>query len=215
LREFYSYVQVNAVPIDNSPLTAPINLVRPGKNLPQTSSFVHSNGTSRSRAADAAISLFEKTSCKVCHEISRTSEPGRQGTTGRDLPQWKVAPLTPTHPWLTQSTFNHAKHRLAECTDCHAANKSKKAEDVLMPDIKVCRDCHTGSQPESNKLVSDCGLCHGFHMANHENIQGSSRKDTLKSVIKSAINSAGTTSDTVKPSPIKSNSVELNEGETH
>ncbi|MEZ0316621.1 MAG: cytochrome c3 family protein, partial [Methylophilaceae bacterium] len=220
LREFYSYVQVNAVPIDSSPLTAPINLVRPGKDLPRTASFVHSNGSSRSRAADAAISLFEKTSCKVCHEISRISEPGRQGTSGRDLPQWKVAPLTPTHPWLTQSQFNHAKHRIAECTDCHAANKSKKAEEVLMPDIKVCKDCHTGSKPESNKLVSDCGLCHGFHMANHETIQGSTRQDTLKSVIKSAIDktsaiSNSINSDAIKPSPIKSNSGELNQGEAH
>ncbi|MFA6178882.1 MAG: cytochrome c3 family protein [Candidatus Methylopumilus sp.] len=215
LREFYSYVQVNAVPIDSSPLTAPINLVRPGKDLPRVASFVHSNGNSRSRASEAAISLFEKTSCKVCHEISRVSEPGRQGTSGRDLPQWKVAPLTPRHPWLTQSQFNHAKHRIADCTDCHAANKSKKAEEVLMPAIKVCRDCHTGSTPESNKLVSDCGLCHGFHLPGHEASKGSTRQDTLKSIIKSALDKTTVKPDTSTSGTIKSSSAQLNEGEMH
>lgn len=164
LREFYSYVQVNTVPIDNKPLTAPINLVRPGKEMPVVQSFVRSNGSAHSRAADAAISLFEKTSCKVCHEVTRLDEKGREGTTGRDLPQWKITPIAPSHPWLTKSQFSHAKHTVADCTDCHSAKTSKKAEDVLMPDIKVCRDCHTGSERESNKLVSDCGLCHEFHM---------------------------------------------------
>lgn len=184
LREFFSYVQVNTVPIDNKPLTSPINLVRPGKDLPKVASFVHTDGNSRSRASAAATSLFEKTSCNICHEISRINEPGRSGTTGRDLPQWKVTPLTPAHPWLAQVKFNHAKHRIAECGDCHSANKSKKSEDVLMPEIKICKDCHTGSKPESNKLVSDCGLCHGFHMKDHDTSKGLTQQDTLKSVIK-------------------------------
>ena len=220
LREFYSYVQVNTVPVDSRPLTAPINLVRPGKDLPQVESFVHSNGNSRSRASDAAISLFEKTSCKVCHEISRTSEPGRSGTTGRDLPQWKVAPLTPNHPWLTQSQFNHAKHRIAECSDCHAAKQSKKAEEVLMPEIKVCRDCHTGSKPESNKLVSDCGLCHGFHVTSHEPSKGSPRQDTLKTYLDAALDTLHVKFERIKSGhpdirTNKSDSAAPNEGEMH
>ena len=221
LREFYSYVQVNTVPVDNKPLTAPINLVRPGHDEPVVASFVRSNGSSRSRAADAAVSLFEKTSCKVCHEISRISEPGRQGTSGRDLPQWKVAPVTPSHPWLTQSQFSHAKHRLAECTDCHSAKTSKKASDVLMPDIKVCRDCHTGSTPVSNKLVSDCGLCHGFHMPGHTPATASPQQTTLVSIIKSSWEEAGVTKSLVskpgaaRPGTSQEDAGKMNQGVLH
>lgn len=163
LREFYSYVQVNTVPVDSKPLTEPINLVRPGHDLPQVQSFVRSDGNSQSRAAHAAVSLFEKTSCVVCHEVTRLTGAGRVGTPGRDLPQWQIASVTPAHHWLVKSQFSHAKHRVAACSDCHQAKKSKAAEDVLMPSITVCRDCHAGQIPVSNKLTSDCGLCHGFH----------------------------------------------------
>lgn len=175
LREFYSYVQVNTVPIDQNPLTSPINLVRPGKDEPKVVSFVHGNGDSKNRAALAATSLFEKTSCKVCHDVIRSNEPGKAGTSGQDLPQWSLTTPTPAHAWLAKVQFSHAKHSTAQCTDCHAAEKSKKADEVLMPEIKVCRDCHTGSKSDSNKLVSDCGLCHGFHMAAHGQTQAAAQ----------------------------------------
>lgn len=163
LREFYSYVQVNTVPVDEKPLTPIINLVRPGKDEPKVVSYVSSNGDSKGRASLAAVSLFEKTSCNLCHEVTKLGNKGKVGTPGQDLPQYKIADIAKPHPWLVNSMFDHGKHRMAECTDCHAAEKSKKSSDVLMPSITACRDCHAGKEPDSNKLVSDCGLCHGFH----------------------------------------------------
>ncbi len=168
IREFYSYVQVNTVPVDEKPLTALINLIRPGKDEPKVVSYVSSNGDSRSRASLAAVSLFEKTSCNLCHEVTKLSGQGKKGTPGQDLPQYAIGKITPTHPWFVSSVFDHSKHNLADCTDCHAANKSKKAEDVLMPSIDTCRDCHAGKKPVVNKIVSDCGLCHGFHQSAHK-----------------------------------------------
>ncbi len=165
LREFYSYVQVNRVPVDARPKSVGIDIVRPGATKPNTASFVTSGGDAHSKATRAAISLFEKTTCKTCHQVTRTSKAGRTGTPGRDLPQWDIGKVTPQHAWLKGAPFNHAKHALASCQDCHKANTSKKAEEVLMPSISVCRDCHTGQAHESNKVVSDCGLCHGFHRA--------------------------------------------------
>lgn len=178
LREFYSYVQVNIVPVDENPLTAPINLVRPGKSEPKVASFVKSNGDSRSRAGAAASALFEKTTCNLCHEVKKINGAGKKGTPGRDLPQWTIGKITPAHPWLVSAEFDHSKHRLTDCTDCHAAKKSKKAEDVLMPSIATCKDCHTGKKAESNKLVSDCGLCHSFHQSAHKLVKES--KQALK-----------------------------------
>ena len=167
LREFYSYVQVNTVPVDEKPLTPLINLVRPGEDAPEVASYIRSNVGSRNQAAFSAEALFEKTSCNLCHEVKKLIGQGKTGTPGKDLPQYEIGAITPSHTWLVSSEFNHAQHRLAECSDCHAAKQSKKSEEVLMPSIKTCHDCHTGKQAESNKLVSDCGLCHGFHQPAH------------------------------------------------
>ena len=72
LREFYSYVQVNIVPVDENPLTAPINLVRPGKSEPKVASFVKSNGDSRSRAGAA-----DEIRCAIRHRAFLGRTPSR------------------------------------------------------------------------------------------------------------------------------------------
>jgi len=166
LRTFYSYTMNNAIPSDGKPLLPVSSLVRPGVDENKaTVSFVHSPGDSRGKAIAAATSLFEKSACNLCHEVSRSNEAGRSGTPSQDMPQWKVAPVTAEHAWMGKAAFvfSHEKHKGGECTECHAAEKSKKAEEVLMPTIKICRDCHAGSEPVANKVVSDCSLCHGFH----------------------------------------------------
>ncbi|MFZ6773535.1 cytochrome c3 family protein [Undibacterium sp. SXout7W] len=163
LREFYSYVSVNGVPVDRRPDSGPVFTIRPGKPQP-VASYVNAPGDAKSRAIASANELFEKTSCIVCHEVSRLPGNGKEGTPAQDMPQWKIAPVTSQHVWMPKATFSHSKHVSAQCTDCHDAPKSKKATDVLMPMITQCQDCHAGKEPVVNKVTSDCGLCHGFHM---------------------------------------------------
>lgn len=165
LREFYSYVQGNRVATENKPKAVGIQILRPGAQpvAPNTENFMTSSGDAHSKATRAAISLFEKTTCKTCHVVNRSDAPGKQGTSGRDLPQWEIGKISQQHPWMKNNRFDHAKHQLAKCQDCHQAETSKKAEDVLMPSIKACRNCHTGKSHESNKITSDCGACHRYH----------------------------------------------------
>ena len=165
LREFYSFVAVSGLPVDRPADTQPIFAYRPGKDE-RVASFVTGAGDAKTRAAAAATQLFEKTGCVVCHEVSRVPA-AKNATPGQDLPQWKIAPVTPQHQWMPKAKFSHEAHTTAECTACHAADKSKQASDVLMPDVKSCRDCHSGQHPVANKVQSDCGLCHGFHMPAH------------------------------------------------
>lgn len=164
LREFYSYVQGNHVATENKPKVVGIQILKPGgQPTTSTESFMGSTGDAHSKASHAAISLFEKTTCKTCHVVTRSTAPGKPGTSGRDLPQWDIGKISPQHPWMKNNRFDHAKHQLAKCQDCHQAQTSKKAEDVLMPSIKACRTCHTGKSHESNKITSDCGTCHRYH----------------------------------------------------
>ena len=164
LREFYAYVaQQGGLPASAEPLTRTIQITRPGEPQALPRSFIDLPGGVRERAASAATELFEKTSCVVCHEVSREAGAGLAGTPGSDLPQWKIAPVQSIHEWMPKSVFNHTAHANEACTDCHQAEHSKKAAEVLMPRIEVCRDCHAGTAPAANKITSDCGLCHGFH----------------------------------------------------
>jgi hypothetical protein len=168
LREFYSYVSLNRVQLDGSKLSPAQRFIAlPGKEdrLP---TFVNGAGDARSRAAASATDLFERTSCVVCHTVSRLDVAGKAGTPGADLPQWSIAPVAGQHAWMPKARFVHSAHEASKCTDCHSAPDSKKASDVLMPDIAVCRDCHMGAEKVANKVASDCGTCHGFHMAPHE-----------------------------------------------
>ncbi len=164
LREFYSYVGNNRVQIDKRPDLGPISLLRPGKAEP-VAQFVGTPLKARDLAARAATELFEKTACFECHQITKLAGKGMPETPGADLPQYKVAPIAKLHQWLPKAQFSHARHSSAQCSECHDATQSKLASDVMIPTIKICRDCHAGKEPEVNKVVSDCGLCHGYHQA--------------------------------------------------
>jgi hypothetical protein len=174
LREVYAFLGgggssvVARAPSEESSLR-----LRPGVESPtvsETRTVVASGGGrgGAGGAANAARELFEKTSCVVCHQVSRLPGPGRAGTSGRDLPQYAIAPIRPEHAWMPKAVFNHKAHRNEKCSDCHAAKLSQNAKEVLMPSIETCRDCHVGSSPVINKIASDCGMCHGFHMESHQ-----------------------------------------------
>jgi predicted CXXCH cytochrome family protein len=163
LREFYGYVASSGVPIDRPLQSQPVRAYRPGGEVPAPS-FINSPGSARARASAAAVSLFEKTGCVVCHEIRRTQGPDEKRP-GQDLPHWSVAAVTPQHAFMPKARFDHAPHVGYECAECHQASSSKKASEVLMPSIETCRECHAGSTPVAQKVSGDCGVCHGFHEA--------------------------------------------------
>ena len=164
LREFYAFVGENGgLAPGDGPARGALPVVRPGETSRPPKSFLQHVGSPRERATLAAEELFERNACNVCHSVKRLTGAGPAGSPGADLPQWEIAPVPKDHPFMPKSVFNHAAHAMAECSDCHAAASSEKSEDVLMPRISVCRDCHSGATPAPDKVTSDCGLCHGFH----------------------------------------------------
>ncbi|MEY4838856.1 MAG: hypothetical protein RLZZ475_2715, partial [Pseudomonadota bacterium] len=48
----------------------------------------------------------------------------------------------------------------------HAADTSKVATDLLIPDLKSCRDCHLGATAVKTKKIvpSSCAMCHSYHV---------------------------------------------------
>jgi hypothetical protein len=80
--------------------------------------------------------------------------------------QADLMPVNLPDRFLTSGFFNHEAHKKQECTDCHAADTSKAASDLLMPDLKSCRECHLGAAAaKTRKIVpSDCAMCHAYHV---------------------------------------------------
>lgn len=163
LVEFYSFVAQNGVPPDPLAGRPALHPVRPGKQK-AAPGFITPGADPLVMARAAATELIEKTACRVCHQPVRLDGPGKAGRPGASLPQWEIPAVAPAHPWMPAARFSHATHKDAQCGSCHAAERSDTAAEVLMPGIGRCRDCHAGSLPAPRKVVSDCGLCHGFHL---------------------------------------------------
>ncbi|HEU4530656.1 MAG TPA: cytochrome c3 family protein, partial [Steroidobacteraceae bacterium] len=126
----------------------------------------------RTKALATARDLFERRACNSCHEV----EVAGAG----EAASWRVGPVQLTREWMPKAHFSHARHSttLTACTTCHAADRSARATDVLMPGIQACRDCHGGATrlAGSQALVpSDCTLCHSFHVPGNELWAGEGR----------------------------------------
>ena len=107
------------------------------------------------KARQVTADLFEVRVCKTCHGVARMNDG------------WIIAPIRAASAWMPSARFNHKSHAQAKCAECHDVASSKKASDVAMPAIKVCRECHGGSRPTEGKVMSNCMLCHGFHDARY------------------------------------------------
>jgi hypothetical protein len=72
-------------------------------------------------------------------------------------------PVTQPARFMLHGWFDHEAHKQQNCSDCHAANRSNASADLLLPDLKSCRDCHLGESARKAKVPSGCAMCHSYH----------------------------------------------------
>jgi pSer/pThr/pTyr-binding forkhead associated (FHA) protein len=126
---------------------------RPGKNLTRKEQAVALKWA-KEKAQDVAEEVVEFRSCNLCHKV----EANPESELGWIIPDVNISQKR----WLPKGEFEHETHQNTQCKTCHEANTSKQSEDVLLPKIKVCRECH-GGQHSDNQLKSSCISCHKFH----------------------------------------------------
>lgn len=125
----------------------PLNFPRPVEPPARTSQ----EWVSRRTAFDERI-LWNKT-CAECHESeSAGASPGSSG-----LPAYAKTNIT--KQWMPRATFDHAPHLMVKCDNCHPAEGSTKASDVLLPTQAVCATCHAPSKGAESR----CFECHRYH----------------------------------------------------
>lgn len=126
---------------------------RPDAEAPTLPASGRSPEWAKAKADVALRDVFERRTCFYCHTITKD---------GPAESPWQIAPVAPQQTALTGGHFPHSAHSTEDCASCHVADKSKHSEDVLLPDIGRCRDCH-GDTGAMNETPSSCQSCHGYH----------------------------------------------------
>ena len=150
LREFYARLVLGDVP---EGVTPPRDLprLRPGAALtPEERREALRLADEKARRALHELVSTRKV-CSTCHAV--------QTVKGKI----QIAPVALTESWMPGALFRHDRHASQSCTSCHEVRTSRRAEDVAMPEISRCRDCHGGRTATPGKVVSDCATCHRFH----------------------------------------------------
>ena len=133
-------------------------LRRPGQRLTREERD-RAAAEARDKALEVAADLFERRACANCHTVTRREDAA--------LP-WHVEPVRLTEFFYPHANFSHAAHdtEVSACDSCHRASASESSQDVLIPDIGTCRECHGSGIARRNmgsQSPSTCVLCHGFH----------------------------------------------------
>ena len=114
----------------------------------------------KQRMENALSEVFERTTCVICHVVSKDKTAN---------PPWTIKPVKLNKDWMPKAYFNHKSHSFKQCVDCHDSETSERSQDILMPGIKTCRECHSDSSSDG-KLASPCIACHRFHIPGNKRI---------------------------------------------
>jgi predicted CXXCH cytochrome family protein len=92
--------------------------------------------------------------CFGCHVVTPPADGGLD---------YSVEPVRLRDNFLPAARFPHAPHETGmTCADCHAAETSANAADVLIPSTESCRTCHA-SDAQRGRIPTTCADCHGYH----------------------------------------------------
>jgi len=109
----------------------------------------------RERTREVTESLFTGRACTTCHKVT----PPRDA-----VDTWHVAPVRVSGIWFADAKFTHAKHTTVDCERCHEARNSQQSNDLLIPGITNCRECHGGAYAK-DKVPTTCIACHDYHQS--------------------------------------------------
>lgn len=123
-------------------------------------------GTAFDCAAEAAArdvrEQFTVRGCVSCHVVE-------EHATDDAYSRYQVHPVRLTADYFPPARFDHASHQVmkdkagdAACSECHDARASSVSNDLLVPDIDTCVECHTGVR-KAGSVPLQCINCHTYH----------------------------------------------------
>jgi hypothetical protein len=146
IKKFQEYIAAHPSELRESMSTVAL----PAKPLPVSPRVYTPQQWVDARVMEAEQLLWAKT-CKQCHTLNTTSSTQLPTVAKSNIPV----------RWFQHAAFDHDQHRLVTCESCHAkASASQETADILLPGIRVCRQCHHSG---SDGAESRCFECHDYH----------------------------------------------------
>ncbi|WP_374633319.1 cytochrome c3 family protein [Ferrovibrio sp.] len=146
--DFYAARALRGEPREAEPSTDPQRR-RPGQVLTEAEKLEARAWADR-KADEILNGKLGKGLCGECHMLVEANGG------------FEVAKPQLADRFMPLARFPHKDHREVPCLECHKADVSAAAADLLMPGINTCRSCH-GGEKSTNKIASTCVACHVFH----------------------------------------------------
>jgi Doubled CXXCH motif (Paired_CXXCH_1) len=107
------------------------------------------------------------TGCAYCHTVS----PAQANITP------VLAKTVIPDRWLVNGEFNHAKHTMMGCVECHnTIPKSRETADINIPTQHSCTECHNSG---AKGVKNDCNSCHHYHAPGYKTVMSPNTTDAL------------------------------------
>jgi predicted CXXCH cytochrome family protein len=114
------------------------------------------------RTRTEVTNQFSVSGCITCHEVDDTGSD--------DLyTRYQVYPVRLSHDFMPTAKFDHRSHFTQKdaqgddaCLNCHEAKTSSVSNDLLIPGLRNCNQCHSDSNT-SDTVPLECISCHQFH----------------------------------------------------
>lgn len=168
-----------------SELSEPLEMPGPQKEMARK---LQATVDSEVNFAEEILYLGQQT-CSKCHSYVSTDGKSRWFEEKQLTPEqqagfekaiatneFKVEPTSVPSNWMPRAVFSHKSHRAVDCQQCHAAahplsdNRSVSSQDVMLPGISNCVQCHAPHQNTPNGPIGgvrhDCVECHRYHDVN-------------------------------------------------
>lgn len=109
---------------------------------------------------------LSKRLCAECHHFE--GKPIPQAIKPAEPPMLRIASTQVPSVWLRHAKFSHTAHRAVQCSECHKADQSVSATDVLIPGRDNCLQCHAPKTvAETPGARFNCTECHTYHNGDH------------------------------------------------
>jgi predicted CXXCH cytochrome family protein len=147
----------------------------PGKLPAEDKAQVGQQLRAKIETAERDLYLGKK-NCGECHHYEND---------GNQVAPRRIVPTAVPESWFAHARFDHTAHRALQCTECHGqAIESTKSEDVLLPGIASCRDCHAPRSGAQGGIRFDCAECHRYHQEDVQSRGARGRAPTQPSSIR-------------------------------
>ena len=115
----------------------------------------------QAEARRAEKELFTRTGCFLCHAYAEKPLSEQRV----DQTNYTITEPNIPNVWMTKARFDHGAHEEVSCESCHAkTRKSTETKDILLPQVKVCRECHMQDRTPGF-VESPCASCHAYHVS--------------------------------------------------